>query len=100
MQCVYFLFEGAFRDDDPNYGGHKLFSSAMVPRSEENEAYQILVQDLANEGISIIGVENRFVFDPHEVDFEDPENAPWISLYTEAVRFNQTIFTPWQLYQD
>ena len=102
MQCTFFFFEGVFRDDHPEHGGCKLFSSALVPCSDASNAYKILVEELDADGIRIVNVEEQYLFNPEEADFQDPDidNIKFLSLYNEVARFNTTIFTPWHLFYE
>lgn len=102
MICTSFFFEGQFKQDDPEYAGKKLFSSALVPCADKDKAYEILQMELNEQNVRIISIEEQFVFDPSNFDLEsrDSENIKFISIYEEVKKFNRTIFTPFQLFDD
>lgn len=100
MRCTYVVFEGVFKEEQAQRGRKRLYSTAMIPTTDSVEAHRILVSELDEYGIDFVKIEDRFIFDPSEVDFDDPENRLWISLHDEVIKFRKIIFTPWQIFYE
>ena len=67
MQCWYFGFEGRLRDDVVKEGEYQnLYSSAMVPTSEYEEAKKQLIEELGEYGVDLIGIEDKFLYIPDD----------------------------------
>ena len=98
MECWYFFFEGVFRADAPNNPGFGVFSSALVPKSDERAAYEELLSELEEDAIDLLQIKEKFCTDFDEIDQSNPENLVWLSWYEEVKRFDKTVFAPWQLY--
>ena len=100
MICTSFFFEGQFRQDDPEHPGKKLFSSALVPCANEENAYEILKSELSEHNVDIIDVMEQCLFDPRECDMEskDIENIKFLCIYEEVKKYNRTIVLPFHLY--
>ena len=98
MKCWYYLFEGVFRASDSKWPNHGVYSSAMIPSCVYEDAKRILCESLDEHGIDLLSIEDDFLFSPEDYDREDPDNISWFSLYDEVERFNNIIFTPWQVF--
>ncbi len=93
----YFLFEGEFQHcaDDYKY----LCSSAMIYAESFELANEILVNNLNEEGVSLVKINDFFEFDISNVDLTNKDNLGWISMYEEVQISKSYVFTPWQCYK-
>jgi hypothetical protein len=100
MRCTYILFEGVFRKEQSAARAKRLYSSMMIPTDNKVEAHLVLRAELNEDEIDLLAIEDEFIIDPDGVDFSDPDNALWVSLYEETQRFNKPIKTPWQIFYE
>ena len=98
MGYWYFLFEGVFRDMSPKYGLKHTYSSAMVPEQNEEVAKKELIDALDSEGIDLLEINDKFLFNLENIDKNDADNRFWIDWYGEVAKTKKVIFTPWQVF--
>jgi hypothetical protein len=98
MSCWYFLFEGRFRSGDPTYGMKGVCSSCIVPEADYEKAKACFIQALDSQNIELIQIEDSFDIALEELDLNDPDNKPWIEWHNEAVKEDEVMFDPWQVF--